>query len=435
MGGVTESMANARERIRALGSVLTIADVRRLWVSQVLSEVGDWAARLALAVLVFDRSGSALLSAATLAVSYLPYLISPVLTGWAQRFSLRRLMIGADLMRGSLFVLLILPLPVWTLLVLAFVAALATPPFEAARVGVTPDAAGEDRLPDALALSTITFQTAQVVGFGISGVLMALVGPQPALILNAATFFASAVVLFGMRAGRNRPEPEHAMTRVREAASAALRRPLLRRVIVLTLLVAFADAAVNALLPVFVRTNGYSPLVLTALAATAPLVGAVSGSVAPREGENARLVRVAAWLIVGGGGVAAVLFALTGVVTSTTAGIVVAVLAVAAFGATIAADIPAITVAMRSVDDELRAPLIAVVQPGLMGIQALGAVVAGAVALVLQPALVMSLALVVAVVYGVVVLARPARVIDLRDSSDSQDTLVEVDGHDSAHSD
>ena len=435
MGGVTESMANARERIRALGSVLTIADVRRLWVSQVLSEVGDWAARLALAVLVFDRSGSALLSAATLAVSYLPYLISPVLTGWAQRFSLRRLMIGADLMRGSLFVLLILPLPVWTLLVLAFVAALATPPFEAARVGVTPDAAGEDRLPDALALSTITFQTAQVVGFGISGVLMALVGPQPALILNAATFFASAVVLFGMRAGRNRPEPEHAMTRVREAASAALRRPLLRRVIVLTLLVAFADAAVNALLPVFVRTNGYSPLVLTALAATAPLVGAVSGSVAPREGENARLVRVAAWLIVGGGGVAAVLFALTGVVTSTTAGIVVAVLAVAAFGATIAADIPAITVAMRSVDDELRAPLIAVVQPGLMGIQALGAVVAGAVALVLQPALVMSLALVVAVVYGVVVLARPARVIDLRDPSDSQDTLVEVDGHDSAHSD
>jgi len=428
-------MATARERIRALGSVLTIADVRRLWVSQVLSEVGDWAARLALAVLVFDRSGSALLSAATLAVSYLPYLISPVLTGWAQRFSLRRLMIGADLMRGSLFVLLILPLPVWTLLVLAFVAALATPPFEAARVGVTPDAAGEDRLPDALALSTITFQTAQVVGFGISGVLMALVGPQPALILNAATFFASAVVLFGMRAGRNRPEPEHAMTRVREAASAALRRPLLRRVIVLTLLVAFADAAVNALLPVFVRTNGYSPLVLTALAATAPLVGAVSGSVAPREGENARLVRVAAWLIVGGGGVAAVLFALTGVVTSTTAGIVVAVLAVAAFGATIAADIPAITVAMRSVDDELRAPLIAVVQPGLMGIQALGAVVAGAVALVLQPALVMSLALVVAVVYGVVVLARPARVIDLRDPSDSQDTLVEVDGHDSAHSD
>ena len=428
-------MANARERVHALLFVLTVPDVRRLWVSQVLSEVGDWAARLALAVLVFDRSGSALLSAATLAVSYLPYLLSPVLTGWAQRFTLRRLMIGADLMRGSLFVLLVLPLPVWSLLVLAFVAALATPPFEAARVGVTPEAAGEDRLPDALALSTITFQTAQVVGFGVSGVLMALVGPQPALILNAATFFASAVVIFGLRAGRNRPEPEHAMTRVREAASAAVRRPLLRRVIVLTLLVAFADAAVNALLPVFVRTNGYSPLVLTALAATAPLVGAVSGSVAPREGDNARLVRVAAWLIVGGGGVAAVLFALTGVPSNTAVGIVIAVLAVAAFGATIAADIPAITVAMRSVDNELRASLVAVVQPGLMGIQALGAVVAGAVALVLQPSWVMSLALVVAVGYGVVVLVRPARVIDLREPSDVQDALIEVDGHDRTHTD
>ena len=69
-------MSSTRRRFVATFGVLRIPDVRRLWISQSLSEVGDWAARLALAVLVYDKSGSALWSAATLAVSYLPYLLS-----------------------------------------------------------------------------------------------------------------------------------------------------------------------------------------------------------------------------------------------------------------------------------------------------------------------------------------------------------------------
>ena len=50
-------MNQARQRFVASFSVLRIRDMRRVWGSQVLSEVGDWAARFALAVLVFDRSG------------------------------------------------------------------------------------------------------------------------------------------------------------------------------------------------------------------------------------------------------------------------------------------------------------------------------------------------------------------------------------------
>ena len=51
-------MGQARQRFVASFSVLRIHDMRRVWGSQVLSEVGDWAARFALAVLVYDRSGS-----------------------------------------------------------------------------------------------------------------------------------------------------------------------------------------------------------------------------------------------------------------------------------------------------------------------------------------------------------------------------------------
>ncbi|MFL6288956.1 MAG: MFS transporter, partial [Actinomycetes bacterium] len=129
-------MQRARQRFVAVFSVLARRDMRRVWGSQVLSEVGDWAARFALAVLVYDRSGSAFLTASVLAVTYLPYLLSPVITPIAQRYSLRRMMIASDVMRMLLFALIALPMPTWALLVLAFVAGLATPPFEAARTAI-----------------------------------------------------------------------------------------------------------------------------------------------------------------------------------------------------------------------------------------------------------------------------------------------------------
>ena len=223
------SMQQARERFVAAFSVLRIRDMRRVWGSQALSEVGDWAARFALAVLVYDRSGSPFLSAATLAVTYLPYLLSPIITPLAQRYSLRRMMIASDVLRMLLFALIALPLPTWSLLVLAFVAGLATPPFEAARTAVIPEAAGEARMADAYALSNVTFQTAQAFGLAAGGALLLLVGPEAALIVNAATFGVSAVLLFGIDAGRQPPPPEAPITRTRKAFSLMTRRGLLPR--------------------------------------------------------------------------------------------------------------------------------------------------------------------------------------------------------------
>ena len=166
-------------------------------------------------------------------------------------------------------------------------------------MAVTPEAAGEQRLGDAIALTNITFQVAQVVGFGLAGVLLHFVGAEAALLLNAATFGLSAQCF-----GRDEVRDVTCLTQSRDcnALKQAFRQTvstlLLRRIIVLILLLAFADAAVNALLPVFVRSNDYSPLLLTALAATAPLVGAASGTIVPRDGANRYLLRTSALLTV-----------------------------------------------------------------------------------------------------------------------------------------
>ncbi len=408
-------MTTTRERFVASFSVLRIHDMRRVWGSQVLSEVGDWAARFALAVLVFDRSGSAFLTAATLAVTYLPYLLSPVITPIAQRYSLRRMMIGSDIVRMALFALIALPLPTWSLLVLAFVAGLATPPFEAARTAVIPEAAGEDRMADAYALSNVTFQTAQALGLAVGGALLLLIGPEAALIMNAATFGVSAVLLFSLDAGRRPPPPEPPITRTKNAFSMMARRGLLRQMLVFFLLLALADAAITGLLPVFLRSEAVNPLVMAALIATAPLVGAFSGTVVPREGSPTRLMRISCTVTILAASPAALLFALSGTASGWLV-VVLALLAITAYGVTIAADVPTMTGSMMIVPPDLRAPFVSIIQPGLMGIQALGALAAGAVATVLPTTSTMAIALILPVAYSSWALLRtlPPAVIDLR---------------------
>ncbi|MEO8330437.1 MAG: MFS transporter, partial [Candidatus Nanopelagicales bacterium] len=266
-------------------------------------------------------------------------------------------------------------------------------------------------------------------GFSLAGVLLFTIGPVPAILFNAATFGVSALLLVGVKGGRQPPDPEPPIERSRRALRAATRNPLLRRVLAIVLLLAFADAAVNALLPVFVRTNDYSPLLLTALAVTAPLVGALSGSVVPRDGANLYLLRISAKFTVVGGGGAAVLLLLIGS-GATARGALVAMMAIVAFGVTIAADIPTMTAAMRAVDDDLRAPLVAVVQPALMGIQAVGALAAGAAAVLIPATSAMAAALLLPVGYGLWVLLRPVEdqaTIDLTQATAPPPSRVTLD--------
>ena len=129
-------------------SPLRLRYFRRLWLADMVSLLGDWAGRLALAVLVLERTGSPAWAAAVTAVSLAGFvghrpgarhLRRPLRP--RRRDARRRRRAGR---RSSLAMLL--PIPVGGLLVLAFLAGLATPPFEAARSAALPDLVPEEPL-------------------------------------------------------------------------------------------------------------------------------------------------------------------------------------------------------------------------------------------------------------------------------------------------
>jgi len=171
-------------------------EIRALLSASLISTAGDQLARVAVSVLVFQRTHSALLTSLTYALTFLPALIGgPLLGGLADRCPRRTVMISADLIRAVLIATLtlpVLPLPVaWLLLALVTI---TEAPFDASRAALLPQAAGAG-YPRALAADRIVQQSGQVVGFAASGLLLLALTPRATLILDAATFLISAAIL------------------------------------------------------------------------------------------------------------------------------------------------------------------------------------------------------------------------------------------------
>ncbi|QFG22406.1 MFS transporter [Actinomadura sp. WMMB 499] len=188
--------------------VFAVGEFRALWLAQALSFIGDQLAQVALAVLVYERTGNALLTAATYALTYLPPIVGgPLLSGLADVFPRRTVMIVCDVLRAVLVALMaVLALPLGGLCVLVFLTVLLGTPFTAARAAVLPDVLEGDRFVAGTAINNITHQITQMLGFLAGGAIIAAVGAREALALNALTFGVSAVILI---AGlRRRPAPK-----------------------------------------------------------------------------------------------------------------------------------------------------------------------------------------------------------------------------------
>jgi MFS family permease len=188
--------------------VLGHREFRGLVVAQVLSEVGDQIARVALALLVLDRTGSALGAAAAFALSFVPGFFGSAFLGpLADRLSRRSVMLVADAARflvvGLIALVTLTPASFWWLFALMLIADLFTPAFDAARNATIPDVLVDPaEYAAGFGLSRSLTLVNQVVGLLVGGIVVQLVGATYAFLLNAASFAASFVVVIVTLAAR-----------------------------------------------------------------------------------------------------------------------------------------------------------------------------------------------------------------------------------------
>jgi predicted MFS family arabinose efflux permease len=178
-------------------AVFAVDEFRPLFGTFTLSTVGDELARVALTVLVYQRTESPLLAAFTFALSFLPWAVGgPVLATLADRFPRHRVLITSDVLRAGLVALMAIPgTPLPLLLALLFAVSLCAPPFESARSALMADVLEGERYAVATSLTNVSLQLAQVIGFVAAGALVTAFSPSVVLLLDAATFAVSALWL------------------------------------------------------------------------------------------------------------------------------------------------------------------------------------------------------------------------------------------------
>ena len=182
---------------------------------------GDQLARVALTVLVYERTASALLAAVTFAASVIPRFVgSLALGGLADRFPRRTVMVTCDLLRCVLVLLMAVPgVPVAALVILLGVVTLAGTPFTAARSALLPDVLDGEKYVLGQTVTLATSQFAQVIGFGVGGAVVGFLGTDTSLVIDAATYALSAVVVRAWVRQRAAPRREHAPAGAGEAGA------------------------------------------------------------------------------------------------------------------------------------------------------------------------------------------------------------------------
>ncbi|ADB33681.1 major facilitator superfamily MFS_1 [Kribbella flavida DSM 17836] len=199
VGGVVE-----RARWR---DVFGHSEFRALFVAGILSVAGDQLARVALSVLVYERTESAGLTALTYALTYVPDLLfGPLLAGFADRYPRRTVMIVTDLARAVIVAAMAIEaLPLWVVIGLLLALQAFGSPFNAARAATLPVVLPGDHYVLGKAANDMVVQFSQVLGFGTGGVIVVAVGVSGGLLLDSGTFLLSALLIaLGVR---RRPAP------------------------------------------------------------------------------------------------------------------------------------------------------------------------------------------------------------------------------------
>lgn len=212
---------------------------RRLALSYGLNELGDWMGIVALSVLVFDRTGSALATAALfLGTRFLPALLAPVLVARVEqpppRFALPIVYCGEAAAFGALALLAGESFALGGVIALAAVdgtLALTGRALTRAVVAALLEPSGQLRAGNAVL--NVAFTGSAAVGPGIAGLVVAGFGVQSALLLDAVSFYAIGWILF--TAGplpQAEADPGLVRDRVRAGIAYIRERTTLRRLLV-----------------------------------------------------------------------------------------------------------------------------------------------------------------------------------------------------------
>ncbi|GAA2028473.1 MFS transporter [Terrabacter terrae] len=254
----------------SLRAVFARPGYRRLWIARTVSQCGDTVNFVALALLVYDLTGSGLGVSGVVVAEILPVLLFAPLAGpLIDRWPVVRVMVASDLARLLLAAILV----VWHdstpgVYLLAFGMSIGGVFFNPAAAAALPALVNEDDLVAANSGIWTAAVLSQIVLAPVAGLLVVSVGYWPAFTVNAISYAVSALVLRGLDVRSPAlVERRRLLAEAREGVRVLLGHRLLRALAAGQFLASLSAGATSALLVVLaeehlgISGSGYGVLI------------------------------------------------------------------------------------------------------------------------------------------------------------------------------
>jgi MFS family permease len=272
--------------IRHSFNSLEVPNYRRYFTGQLISLSGTWMQTVAAIWVILSLTGSGVAVGLTTALQFLPMLLIGAWGGLlADRIPKRRLLMTTQALMAipalGLFAVtatgVVTPWMVY-LAVFAFgsLNAIDNP----TRQSFVIEMVGSDRVVNAVSLNSVVVQAARIVGPALAGILIATVGVVPCFALNALTFVAMILALWGMDPERLHAAPpaNREPGAIRAGLRYVLRTPELLVPLALMALVGTLGFNFQVVLPLLAKFSFDAGAMTYATLVSAMAVGSIAGA-------------------------------------------------------------------------------------------------------------------------------------------------------------
>jgi MFS family permease len=265
---------------------LEVRNYRRYFAGQLISLSGTWMQTVAAVWVILTLTDSGVAVGLTTALQFLPMLLIGAWGGLlADRIPKRRLLMTTQALMmipaAGLFAVtatgVVTP---WMVYLAVFAFGSLNAVDNPTRQSFVYEMVGPDRVVNAVSLNSVVVQAARIVGPALAGVLIATVGVVPCFALNALTFVAMILALWGMDSGRLHAGPvvEREPGAIRAGLRYVRETPELMVPLALMGLVGTLGFNFQVVLPLLARFSFESGAMTYASLVSAMAVGSIAGA-------------------------------------------------------------------------------------------------------------------------------------------------------------
>ena len=372
-------LKNLKHTFRALGH----RNYRLYFTGQSISLIGTWMQQMAISWLTYKITNSIFMLGLVGFLGQLPtLLLTPVAGVFADRYNRHRILVitqALEMIQAFILAVLIISgvVTLWQIIVLTiFLGAVVA--FDApVRHAFVVDMVGKkEDLSNAIALNSLAFNAARLIGPAIAGILVAIVGEGMCFFINGVSYIAVIFALLGMRIAPRmlQKKNEPIMRGFKEGISYTMGHPVIRSIIFITALVSLVGMSYVVLMPVFAKDilKGNSSTLGYLMGASG--FGALLGALYLASRKNVRGLDRVAFLTMNIFGIGLIAFSFSRVLWLS-----MAILVFAGFGmmAQMASNN---TVLQTIVQDDKRGRVMSIFMAAFMGMVPFGSILAGTLA-------------------------------------------------------